>query len=68
MRDHVDVRVDEQTVRVIYGTIVVATHAGSLKPFDLPRTPRAARDRPPCRPRRQEHWQRWDATSPSTRQ
>jgi transposase len=34
VRDHVDVLVDEQIVRIIHGTIVVATHARSLEPFD----------------------------------
>jgi transposase len=34
VRDHVDVLVDEQIVRIVHGTIVVATHARSLEPFD----------------------------------
>jgi transposase len=34
VRDHVDVVVEEQTVRIFHGTTVVATHARSLEPFD----------------------------------
>jgi len=34
VRDHVDVLVDEHLVRIVHGTIVVATHARSLEPFD----------------------------------
>src|SRR5262245_52608925 len=33
VRDHVDVVIDEQTVRIVHGTTVVATHARSLEPF-----------------------------------
>ena len=33
VRDHVDVVVDEQTVRIFHGTTVVATHARSREPF-----------------------------------
>jgi hypothetical protein len=34
VRDHVDVVIDEQAVRIFHGTTVVATHARSLEPFD----------------------------------
>jgi transposase len=34
VRDHVDVLIAEQTVRIVHGTTVVATHARSLEPFD----------------------------------
>jgi len=34
VRDHVDVVIEEQIVRVFHGTTVVATHARSLEPFD----------------------------------
>lgn len=33
VRDHVDVAIDEQTVRIFHGTDVVATHARSREPF-----------------------------------
>jgi transposase len=33
VRDHVDVAVDEQTVRIFHGTDLVATHARSREPF-----------------------------------
>lgn len=33
MRDHVEVTVDEQTVRVFHGTQLVATHARSREPY-----------------------------------
>ena len=33
VRDHVDVVIEEQTVRIVHGTTVVATHARSLEPF-----------------------------------
>lgn len=33
VRDHVDVAIDEQTVRVFHGTALVATHARSREPF-----------------------------------
>jgi hypothetical protein len=33
VRDHVDVVIDEQTVRVFHGSTQVATHARSLEPF-----------------------------------
>jgi transposase len=33
VRDHVDVVVDEQTVRVFFGSTLVATHPRSLEPF-----------------------------------
>jgi transposase len=34
VRDHVDVVVDEQVVRIFHGTTLVATHRRSLEPFD----------------------------------
>jgi transposase len=34
VRDHVDVVIDEQTVRIFHGTTLVATHARSCEPFD----------------------------------
>jgi len=33
VRDHVDVAIDEQTVRIFHGTDLVATHARSREPF-----------------------------------
>jgi hypothetical protein len=33
VRDHVDVVVDEQAVRIFHGTLLVATHARSSEPF-----------------------------------
>jgi transposase len=33
VRDHVDVVLDEQTVRIFHGTALVATHARSFEPF-----------------------------------
>ena len=33
VRDHVDVAIDEQTVRIFHGTALVATHARSREPF-----------------------------------
>jgi transposase len=33
VRDHVDVVVDEQTVRIFHGATLVATHARSVEPF-----------------------------------
>ena len=33
VRDHVDVVVDEQTVRILHGPTLVATHARSFEPF-----------------------------------
>jgi transposase len=33
VRDHVDVVIDEQTVRIFHGRTLVATHARSLEPF-----------------------------------
>jgi len=33
VRDHVEVAIDEQTVRIFHGTAVVATHARSREPF-----------------------------------
>lgn len=33
VRDHVDVVLDEQTVTIVHGAIVVATHARSTEPF-----------------------------------
>ena len=33
VRDHVDVAVDEQTVRIFHGTTLVATHARSREPY-----------------------------------
>lgn len=33
VRDHVDVAIDEQTVRIFHGTHLVATHARSREPF-----------------------------------
>jgi hypothetical protein len=33
VRDHVDVVIDEQTVRIFHGTHLVACHARSLEPF-----------------------------------
>jgi transposase len=33
VRDHVDVVVDEQTVRILHGASIVATHARSCEPF-----------------------------------
>jgi hypothetical protein len=33
VRDHVDVVVDEQTVRIFHGAMFVATHARSCEPF-----------------------------------
>jgi transposase len=33
VRDHVEVVIDEQTVRIVHGRTVVATHARSLEPF-----------------------------------
>ncbi|MFN2571858.1 MAG: IS21 family transposase [Gemmatimonadales bacterium] len=33
VRDHVDVVVDEHTVRILHGTMTVATHARSREPF-----------------------------------
>jgi transposase len=34
VRDHVDVVIDEQTVRIFHGMTLVAAHARSLEPFD----------------------------------
>src|SRR4029079_8690336 len=34
VRDHVDVVIEEHTVRIFHGATVVATHARSLEPFD----------------------------------
>jgi transposase len=34
VRDHVDVAIDEQIVRIFHGTVLVATHARSLEPYD----------------------------------
>jgi hypothetical protein len=33
IRDHVDVVIEEQMVRIFHGTTVVATHARSVEPF-----------------------------------
>jgi hypothetical protein len=33
VRDHVDIAIDEQTVRIFHGTTLVATHARSFEPF-----------------------------------
>lgn len=33
VRDHVDVAIDEQTIRIFHGTDLVATHARSREPF-----------------------------------
>jgi hypothetical protein len=33
VRDHVDVVLDEQTVTIVHGATVVATHARSREPF-----------------------------------
>ena len=33
VRDHVDVAIDEQTVRIFHGTVLVATHGRSREPF-----------------------------------
>jgi hypothetical protein len=33
VRDHVDVAIDEQTVRIFHGTDLVATHPRSREPF-----------------------------------
>jgi hypothetical protein len=33
VRDHVDVVVDEQVVRIFHGTTLVATHTRSFEPF-----------------------------------
>ena len=33
VRDHVDVAIDEQTVRIFHGTDLIATHARSREPF-----------------------------------
>jgi hypothetical protein len=33
VRDHVDVAIDEQTVRIFHGSDLVATHARSREPF-----------------------------------
>ena len=33
VRDHVDVAIDEQIVRIFHGTALVATHARSLEPY-----------------------------------
>jgi transposase len=33
VRDHVDVRVDEQTVRIFHGSTLVATHARTVEPY-----------------------------------
>ena len=33
VRDHVDVAIDEQTVRIFHGTALVASHARSREPF-----------------------------------
>jgi hypothetical protein len=33
VRDHVDVVVEEQVVRIVHGTTVVATHTRSWEPF-----------------------------------
>lgn len=35
VRDHVEVAVDEQTVRIFHGTTLVATHARSREPFAM---------------------------------
>jgi transposase len=34
VRDHVDVAIDEQMVRIFHGPTLVATHARSLEPYD----------------------------------
>jgi hypothetical protein len=34
VRDHVDVAIDEQRVRIFHGPLVVATHARSREPYD----------------------------------
>src|SRR5688572_816999 len=34
VRDHVDVVIEDQTVRIFHGSTLVATHARSLEPFD----------------------------------
>jgi transposase len=56
VRDHVEVVIEEQIVRIFHGATVVATHARSLEPFDrvvdpahyagLWRTPSAPTDAP----------------------
>ena len=33
VRDHVDVTVDEQTVRIFHGSTLVATHARAVEPY-----------------------------------
>jgi hypothetical protein len=33
VRDHVDVVIDEHTVTILHGSIVIATHARSTEPF-----------------------------------
>jgi hypothetical protein len=64
----VDVIVEEQIVRTVHGTTVVATHTRSREPFARVIDPMhfAGLWRPSRRSTGPRHWPCWGATSPTT--
>ena len=70
VRDHVDVVLDEQTVRIFHGTTVVATHRARASPSPAWSTPRTCGPVAPAAGAREPpagHSPRSAATSPTTR-